>query len=79
MHGRDPPTLQGATQLAYDSLSYPVVIQARLSKLQDFVHANIAQAAANQKSSYDQYTSSSSLKQGEPAWLSVPTDGKLEP
>ena len=77
LYGRDPPALQGATQLAYDSLSYPAVIQARLAELQDFVHANTAQAAANQKSSYDQHTSSSSFKQGEPVWLSVP--GKLEP
>ena len=77
--GRDPPTLQGATQLAYDSLSYAAVIQARLAELQDFVDANIAPAAANQKSSYDQHTSSSSFKQGEPVWLLVPTAGKLEP
>jgi len=79
VYGRDPPALQGTTQSAYDSLSYPAVVQAKLAELQDFVHANLAQAASNQKAAYDQHTSSASFKQGEPVWLSVPTAGKLEP
>ena len=49
-YGRDPPNLHGLSQHAYDSLSYPVTLQARLAELQDFVHANITQAAASQMS-----------------------------
>jgi len=49
MHGRDPPTYQPTKQVAYDSLSYPAQIQARLAELQDFVHTNMAQATGNQK------------------------------
>ena len=79
LYGRDPPALQGTTQSAYDFLSYPAVVQAKFAELQDFVHANIAQAAFNQKAAYDQHTNSASFKQGEPVWLSVPTAGKLEP
>ena len=79
LYGRDPPALQGVTQLAFDSLSYPAVTQARLAELQDFVHANIAKSAANQKFLYDHHTNSASCKQGEPVWLAVPTAGKLEP
>ena len=45
LYGRDPPALQGTTQSAYDSLSYPAVVQAKLDELQDLVHATIAQAA----------------------------------
>ena len=56
----------------------PLIPFLTLAKL-DFVHANITQAAANQKSAYDQHTSSASFKQGEPVWLSVPKAGKLEP
>jgi len=76
LYGRDPPALQGVSQLAYDSLSYLAIIQAKLAELQDFVHANIAEAASN---AFNQYTSVASFKQGEPLWLSVPTAGKLEP
>jgi len=56
LYGRDPPTYQLSKQVAYDSLSYPTQIQASLEESQDFVHANIAQAASNQKSGYDQHT-----------------------
>ena len=64
LYGRDPSALQGTTQFAYDSLSYPAVVQAKLAELQNFVHANIAQVASNQKAAYDQHTSSASFKQG---------------
>ena len=62
LYGRDPPALQRISQLAYDSISYPAVIQAKLAELQDFVHANIAQAAPNPKAVYDQHTSAASFK-----------------
>ena len=65
LHGRDPPALQRISQLAYDLISYPAVIQAKLAELQDFVHANIAQAASKQKAAYDQHTSAASFKQGD--------------
>jgi len=78
LYGRDPPALQRISQLAYDSISYPAVIQTKLAELQDFVHANIAQAASNQKAAYDQHTSAVAFKQGEPVWLSIPIAGKLE-
>jgi len=58
LYGRDPPALQGIAQSAYDCLSYPAEVQAKLAELQDFIHANIAQAASNQKAAYDQLTSS---------------------
>ena len=76
LFGKDPPNLHGLSQHAYDSLSHSATLQARLAELQDSVHANIVQAAANQN---DQHTSLPSFKQGEPVWLSVPSwipDGK---
>ena len=79
LYGKDPPNLHGLSQHAYDSLSYPATLQARLAELQDFVHANITQAAASQKSSYDQHTRLPFFKQGQSVWLSVPTAGKLDP
>ena len=53
LYGKDPPNLYGLSQHAYDSLSYPATLQARLAELQDFVHANITQAATSQSSSYE--------------------------
>jgi len=79
LYGKDQPNLHGLRQHAYDSLSYPATLQARLAELQDFAHANITQAAASQKSSYDQHTSLPFFEQGQSIWHSVPTAGKLDP
>ena len=35
LYGRDLPTYQPTKQVAYDSLSYPAQIRARLAELQD--------------------------------------------
>jgi len=77
LYGKDPPNLYWLSQHAYDSLSYPATLQARLAELQDFVHTNITQVAASQKSSYDQHTNLPFFKQGQSVWFSVPTTGKV--
>ena len=79
LYGRNPPNFQRDKQLAYDPSTYSATVQARLAKLQDFVHTNISLAARNQKLHYDQHTSTPSFKLGDPVWLSVPTAGKLDP
>ena len=47
--------------------------------MQDFVHANLAKSAKQQKQQYDRYTVSRSFKAGDPVWLSIPTARKLQP
>ena len=79
LYGRHPNQCQLATQLGYDSLSYPAQLQAKLAELQDFVHTNLTQAACSQKSYYDQHTKQSTFAPGNPVWLSIPTAGKLDP
>ena len=46
--------LQAVSQHAYNSQSYPATLQARLTEFQDFVYTSITQAAASQKSPYNQ-------------------------
>ena len=79
LYGRHPTPSQLATQLGYDSLSYPAHLQAKLAELQDFVHTNLTQAAYSQKSYYDQHTKQTTFAPGDPVWLSIPTAGKLDP
>ena len=79
LHGRHPPAHQLQQHLAYDSLSYPAHIRHRLAELQDFVHANLSQAASRQKTYYDHHTRVPSFTAGDSVWLSIPTAGKLEP
>ena len=79
LYGRHPPAHQLQQHLAYDSLSYPAHIRHRLAELQDFVHANLSQAASRQKTYYDHHTRVPSFTAGDSVWLSIPTAGKLEP
>lgn len=79
LYGRHPPSHQLHQHLAYDSLSYPAHIRRRLAELQDFIHANLTQAACKQKTYYNYSTSVPSFTTGDPVWLSIPTAGKLEP
>ena len=47
--------------------------------MQDFVQANLAKSARQQKQQYDRHTVSRSFKVGDPVWLSIPTARKLQP
>ena len=73
------PHVNFATQLGYDSLSYPAQFQVKLAKLYDFIHTNLTQAAHSQKSYYDQRTKQFTFALGDPVWLSIPTAGKFDP
>ena len=78
MYGRQPKTdLSHAA--AFDALSYPAHLRAKLAELRDFVETNLIEAAQHQKSAHDQHAISRTLVAGDCVWLSVPTAGKLEP
>ena len=79
MYGRNPSSTPFSKSTAFDSLSYPAHLRAKLAELRDFVETNLAAAARNQKQAYDQHTSAPSFTVGDPVWLSVPTAGKLDP
>ena len=59
MYGRKPSSTPFSKSLAFDTLSYPAHLRAKLAELHDFVETNLAAAAHNQKRAYDQHTSNS--------------------
>ena len=79
MYGCNPSSTPFSKSPAFDALSYPAHLRAKLAELRDFVETNLAAAAHNQKRDYDQHTATPSFTAGEPVWLSVPTAGKLDP
>ena len=79
-YGRNPSLAPFSKSTAFDSPSYSAHLRAKLAELQDFVEANLAASASNQKHSYDNRASTPpSFQVGNPVWLSVPTAGKLDP
>ena len=76
MYGRNPSLSSFSLQNAFDSLSNPAHLQAKLAELQDFVETKMAATAHNQKHSYDQHTLIPAYAVGDLVWLSVP---KLDP
>ena len=79
-YGRNPSLAPFSKSTAFDSSSYSAHLRAKLAELQDFVEANLAASASNQKHSYDNRASTPpSFQVGNPVWLSVPTAGKLDP
>jgi len=79
MYGRTPTLTPFSQSTAFDTISYPAHLRAKLAELKDFVDSNLTAAAAQQKTNYDQHTSSPSFSVGDLVWLSVPTAGKLDP
>lgn len=79
MYGRDPTPVPFSTQAAFDPVSFPAHLQAKLAEMHDFVEANLAQAAHHQKRFYDRHSSNPTFRVGDHVWLSVPTAGKLDP
>ena len=79
MYGRCPAMTPFFQATAFDTTSYPAYLCAKLAELKDFVDSNLATAAAQQKSSYDQHTFSRSFQVGDQVWLSVMRAGKLDP
>lgn len=77
LYGKDPPNLRGLSQHAYNSLSHPATLQARLAEL--FTQTSHRQLLAKSHLMIDQHTSLPYFKQGQSVWLSVPTAGKLDP
>ena len=49
-----------------DTTTYASHLQAKLQAMQDFVHANLAKSAEQQKRQYDQHTASRSFNLGDP-------------
>jgi len=62
--------------MAYDATSYQYQLQAKLSKLRDFVETHNTQ---QQKHHYDEHFLSRTFDVGDPVRLSVPAAGKLDP
>ena len=54
-------------------------LHAKLAELRDMVEANLAVAAEQQKTAYDERASSRIFQMGHTVWLSVPTTRKLDP
>ena len=79
MFGRSPCTVPFQSLNKFDTTSYASYLKAKLHTMQDFVHANLAKSAKQQKQQYDCYTVSRSFKAGDPVWLSIPTARKLQP
>ena len=79
MYGRSPAMTPFSQATAFDTTSYPAYLRAKLAELKDFLDSNLATAAAQQKSSYDQHTFSRSFEVGDEVWLSVMRAGKLDP
>ena len=79
MFGRSPCTIPFQSLHKFDTASYVSYLKAKLHTMQDFVHANLAQSAKQQKQQYDRYTAPRSFKAGDPVWLSIPTARKLQP
>ena len=57
---------------SFDTTSYS-------AELQDFVEANLAEAADSQKKCYDTRTEKQIFRTGQLVWLSIPTAKKLDP
>ena len=79
MYGRNPSSTPFSKSPAFDTLSYPAHLRAKIAELRDFVETNLAAAAHSQKQAYDQHTATPSFTAGDTVWLSIPTAGKLDP
>jgi len=79
MFGRSPTVTPFQGHYKFDTTTYASHLQAKLQALQDFVHANLAKSAEQQKRQYDRHTTSRSFNPGDLVWLSVPTARKLQP
>ena len=80
MFGRNPAaSTRFSAPTAFDTLSYPAHLQAKLAEFRDFIETNLAAAGHNQKRFYDSRTSTPSFSVGNLVWLSIPTAGKLDP
>ena len=79
MFGRPPGIFGLPSQDAFDTGTYPYILQSKLVQLQDIVEPNVAQASHRQQSYYDRATQPHQFYVGDPVWLSIPTAGKLDP
>ena len=79
MYGRLPILTPFSQSPAFDAVTYPTHLRAKMAELKDLFDINLAAAASHQKASYDQHTSSPNFSVGDSVWLSVPTAGKLDP
>ena len=79
MMGRSPAVTPFQCHYKFDTTTYASHLQAKLQAMQDFVHANLAKSAKQQKRQYDWHTLSRSFNPGDPVWLSVQMARKLQP
>ena len=79
MYGREPSSGVLMQPTGYDASDFSLVLQSKLSQLQDLVEANNTEAAHRQKLCYDKRSSERRFKVGDTVWLSIPTAGKLDP
>ncbi|KAL5503413.1 hypothetical protein EMCRGX_G010361, partial [Ephydatia muelleri] len=77
MFGREPRSNDLSPHIAFDTNSYQGYLQAKLAELRDFVDANMVQAGAAQKTSFDSHAKLRFFKEGDTVWLSVPKSSKL--
>ena len=77
MFGREPRSNDLSPHIAFDTNSYQGYLQAKLAELCDFVDANMVQAGAAQKTSFDSHAKLRFFKEGDTVWLSVPKSSKL--
>ena len=66
------------SKVAHDVTSYLHQLQANLLQLMDFGEAHNTQASSQQEQYFDKHTQIRSFTVGNPAWLPIPTAGKLE-
>ena len=74
MYGCNPTSTPFSKSPAFDALSYPTHLRAKIAELRDFVETNLAAAVHNQKQAYDQHTTTPSFTASDPVWLSIPTE-----
>ena len=79
LFGRTPAPLAIACDVAYDPVSYQGYLVTKMATIQDFVEANLVEAASQQQVYYNRHSCQRQFKVGDPVWLSVPTAGKLDP
>ena len=79
MFGRPSQLTPFPPKNSFDTTSYSAHLQAKLAELQDFVEANLAEAADSQKKCYDTRTEKRTFRTGQLVWLSIPTAKKLDP
>ena len=77
MFGREQRSNDLSPRIAFDRNSYQGYLQAKLTELQDFVEANIVQAGAAQKTTFDSHAKLRLFKEGDTVWLSIPKSSML--